>query len=74
MNTRCCIIRNSEEAHVLREHLTPAELAEVEERKKSPTARRCFAARLGRVRRAGDAPLKAALKAALDAKLAPKGE
>ena len=55
MNTLCCIIRDGEEAYVLPEHLTPGELADVEERKKSPTARRRFAARLGRVRRAGDA-------------------
>jgi len=68
-STRCCVIRDGHEVYVLRGHLTKKELAEVEKREKSPLARRRFGALL-RQARSRNAPLKAAL----DAKLAPKGE
>ncbi len=61
---RYCVIRDGQELYVLREYLTAAELAEVEKRKRSPLARRQFGALLRKVRKAEDAPLKAALKAA----------
>jgi hypothetical protein len=68
------VIRDGLEARVLWANLTASELADVEERRRSPLARRRFGALLRKVRKAEDAPLKAPLKAALDAKLAPKGE
>ena len=63
------VIRDGLEAHVLWANLTASELADVEARRRSP-----LGALLRNVRKAEDAPLKATLKAALDAKLAPKGE
>jgi hypothetical protein len=60
--------------YVLRDHLTVAELTDVEERKRSPIARRRFGVLLRGARRTEDAPLKAALKAAVDqVRLANKG-
>ena len=69
-NGRCCVIRDDREVYVPRENLTAAELYDIEQREKSPIARRQFGILLRRVRKAEDAPLKAAL----DAKLAPKGD
>ena len=59
---RCCVIRNGHELYVLRERLTPAERAEVEKRERS----------LGASMRVG-VLLRQVRKAALDAKLTPKG-
>ena len=64
MERRCCVIRDGQEMYVHRENLTAAELADVEERKKSPLARRRFGILLRRVRKTSDAPLKAAILAA----------
>ena len=62
--TRCLVVRDGQETYVLADRLTAAELADVEERERSPVARRRFGALLRQVRRTEDAPLKAALKAA----------
>ena len=67
-NARCCVIRDGQELYTRRDDLTAAEVADVEQREKSPLARRRFGILLRRARRTEDAPLKAAL----DAKLAPK--
>jgi DNA-binding MarR family transcriptional regulator len=60
LRPRCCVIRDGHECYVLLEALTPAEAKEVAERQRSPEARRRFGVRLRQVRRAEDAPLKAA--------------
>jgi hypothetical protein len=61
-NRRSCVIRDGPEVYVLRDHLTTDEPGDVEEREKSPVARRRFGVLLRRVRRIEDAPLMAALE------------
>jgi hypothetical protein len=68
-----CVIRDGEEVYVPRcDMLTAAELADVEERERSPLARRRFGALLRRIRRAEDAPINAAIKAWTDPKVSPE--
>jgi hypothetical protein len=66
---RVCVIRDGREVYVRRDCLNAAELADVEKQGKSPLARRRFGVLLRCVRRAEDAPLKAALKTASDPKV-----
>jgi hypothetical protein len=63
------VVRNDREFLVPESRLTPQEREELAERASSPEARRAFGAKLRSLRRAEDAPLKAALKAAADPKL-----
>ena len=62
MNRRYCVIRRDQELYVIESSLTAEEREEVAERKRSPEARRRFGTLLRRVRRAEDAPLKAAIR------------